>query len=110
MLRVLSTFATFQFVLLAWVFFRAHTFRDARALFGELLTLTTYHPNLDARVLLVLAFGLGMHFLPLELEAILRVRFGELPGIVQGVALFAVLLLVRRMASADAVPFVYFQF
>jgi hypothetical protein len=29
---------------------------------------------------------------------------------VQGVALFALLLLVRRMASAEAVPFVYFQF
>ena len=110
LLRVVSTFATFQFVLLAWVFFRAHTFRDARAIFGELATFSTHHPNLDSRVLLVLAFGLAVHFLPLELEAKLRVRFGTLPGIVQGVALFAVLLLVRRMASAEAVPFVYFQF
>ena len=109
-LRVLSTFATFQFVLLAWVFFRAHTFRDARAIFGELATFTTYHPNLDLRVLLVLGLGLGLHFVPLGLEAKLRVRFGTLPGIVQGVALFGVLLLVRRMASAEAVPFVYFQF
>ena len=109
-LRVLSTFATFQFVLVAWVFFRAHTFRDARAIFGELSTLTAYHPNLDPRVLLVLAFGLGVHFLPLELETKLRMRFGALPGIVQGVALFTVLLVVRRMASAEAVPFVYFQF
>ncbi|HYP74970.1 MAG TPA: MBOAT family O-acyltransferase [Polyangiaceae bacterium] len=110
MLRVVSTFATFQFVLLAWVFFRAHTFRDARAIFTELLTFTSYHPNLDPRVLLVLATGLAMHFLPLRLEERLRVRFGALPGIVQGIALFAVLLLVRRMASAEAVPFVYFQF
>jgi alginate O-acetyltransferase complex protein AlgI len=109
-LRVLSTFATFHFVVLAWVFFRAHTFRDARAMFGELLTFTGYHPNLDPRVLLVLAFGLAMHFLPLGLEAKLRARFGTLPGIVQGVALFLVMLAVRRMASAEAVPFVYFQF
>ena len=72
--------------------------------------MTAYHPNLDPRVLLVLAFGLGVHFLPLELEAKLRMRFGALPGIVQGVALFTVLLVVRRMASAEAVPFVYFQF
>jgi alginate O-acetyltransferase complex protein AlgI len=110
LLCALSTFATFQFVLVAWVFFRAHTFRDARAIFGELSTLTTYHPNLDPRVLAVLAFGLGMHLVPLSLEEKLRVRFGALPGIVQGVALFAMLVLVRRMASADAVPFVYFQF
>ena len=109
-LRLVSTFATFQFVLLAWVFFRARSFRDARAIFGELSTLTSYHPNLDPRVLLVLACGLAMHFLPLSLEGKLRLRFAGLPGIVQGAALFALLLLVRRMASAEAVPFVYFQF
>ena len=109
-LRVLSTLGTFHFVLLAWVFFRAHTFRDARAIFGQLLTFSGYHPNLDPRVLWVLAAGLAMHFVPLELEQRLRLRFGRLPGIVQGVALFALLLLVRRMASAEAVPFVYFQF
>jgi hypothetical protein len=110
LLRVVSTAATFHFVLLAWVFFRADSFRAARAVFGELATLTTYHPNLDPRVLGVLAFGLAAHFLPLRVEATLRARFGALPGIAQGIALFAVLLVVRRMASAEAVPFVYFQF
>jgi alginate O-acetyltransferase complex protein AlgI len=109
-LRVVSTLATFHFVLLAWVFFRADSFRNARAVFGELATLTTYHPNLDWRVLLVLAFGLGMHFVPQNLATRLELRFTALPGIAQGLALFAVLLLVRRMASAEAVPFVYFQF
>ena len=110
LLRVLSTFATFHFVLLAWVFFRADSFRSARAVFGELATFTSYHPNLDSRVLLVLAVGLCLHFVPLKLEASLRARFSALPGIAQGLALFAVLLVVRRMASAEAVPFVYFQF
>ncbi len=109
-LRVVSTVATFHFVLLAWVFFRADSFRSARAVFGELGTLTTYHPNLDPRVLGVLAFGLAMHFLPQGLEEKWRARFGALPGIAQGIALFALLLVVRRMASAEAVPFVYFQF
>lgn len=109
-LRALGTLGTFHFVLLAWVFFRADSFRSARAVFGELATLTTYHPNLDPRVLGVLCFGLGMHFLPQKLESTLRARFSALPGLAQGLALFAVLLLVRRMASAEAVPFVYFQF
>ncbi|MEP7050705.1 MAG: MBOAT family O-acyltransferase [Pseudomonadota bacterium] len=110
LLRALSTLATFHFVLLAWVFFRADSFRGARAVFGELSTLTTYHPNLDPRILGVLAFGLGMHFLPQRVENGLRARFSALPGVAQGLALFGVLLLVRRMASAEAVPFVYFQF
>jgi alginate O-acetyltransferase complex protein AlgI len=110
LLRVVSTLATFHFVLLAWVFFRADSFRAARVVFTELATLSSYHPNLDPRVLAVLSFGLAMHFLPQRLEHALRARFSALPGIAQGLALFAVLLLVRRMASAEAVPFVYFQF
>ena len=108
--RVIGTFCTFHFVLVAWVFFRADSFRSARAVFGEIATLTSYHPNLDPRLLAVLALGLGMHFLPQRLEFWVRDRFAALPGVAQGLALFAVLLLVRRMASAEAVPFVYFQF
>ena len=110
LLRLASGIATFHFVLFTWIFFRAESFRNARAVIGELMTLTHYHPNLDWRVLAVLALGLGMHFLPERLELRVRARFSALPGIAQGLALFAVLLLVRRMASAEAVPFVYFQF
>ncbi|HEX3776672.1 MAG TPA: MBOAT family O-acyltransferase [Polyangiaceae bacterium] len=108
--RVLATFATFHFVLVAWVFFRADSFRAARAVFGELATFTSYHPNLDPRVLAVLALGLGVHFLPQKLEIWARERFAALPGVAQGLALFALLLFVRKLASAEAVPFVYFQF
>lgn len=110
LLRVISTLLTFHFVLVCWVFFRADSFRSARVFFGELATLTWYHPNLDARVLAVLACGLAMHFIPERWEAAWRSGFCRLPGVAQGLALFAVLLLVRRMASAEAVPFVYFQF
>jgi alginate O-acetyltransferase complex protein AlgI len=108
--RIVATFVTFHFVLIAWVFFRADSFRSARAVFDEMATLTSYHPNLDPRVLSVLALGLGMHFLPQRLEIWARERFAALPGVAQGLALFAVLLFVRRLASAEAVPFVYFQF
>ncbi len=108
--RVLSTVCTFHFVLLCWIFFRAESVRAARAILTELATFTTYHPNLDPRVLAVLGFGLAMHFLPARLEVGLRARFSALPGAVQGLALFGVLLVTRRMASAEAVPFVYFQF
>ncbi len=108
--RFLSTVLTFHFVLVAWVFFRASSFKNARAVFGELATLTHYHPNLDPRVLAVLGLGLGLHFLPQRLEDWARARFTALPGVAQGLALFALLLFVRRLASAEAVPFVYFQF
>jgi len=109
-IRALSTLLTFHFVLVAWVFFRSENFRAARVFFAELGTLTTYHPNLDPRVLGVLALGLGLHCLPARLETKVRDQFTALPAVLQGLALFALLLAVRRMASSEAVPFVYFQF
>ena len=108
--RVVGTAFTFHFVLVAWVFFRADSFRTARAVFGEIATFTSYHPNLDPRVLGVLGLGLGLHFLPQKLEFVVRQRFCGLPGVAQGLAILALILVVRRMASAEAVPFVYFQF
>ena len=77
---------------------------------GRLLPRTTYHPNLSPPVLGVLALGLASHFVPERWYATLCDRFTLLPAPAQGLALFATALLVRELASADAVPFVYFQF
>jgi D-alanyl-lipoteichoic acid acyltransferase DltB (MBOAT superfamily) len=101
---------TFHFVLFAWIFFRADSLRSARILLGELATLTTYHPNLDGRVLGILALGLALHLLPTRFETAARQRFTALPAAAQGVVLFGLMLTVRHMASSEAVPFVYFQF
>src|SRR5262249_50388076 len=108
--RVVGVLLTFHFVTAAWVLFRADSFAAARVFFGELATLTTYHPNLDARLLTVLAVGLASHYVPERWYDFSRSHFAALPAPVQGVALFAAALGVRAMASAEAVPFVYFQF
>lgn len=109
-LGVLGVVLTFHFVTATWILFRADTFALAWTYFGRLFTLTTYHPNLSPLVLGVLAAGLASHFVPERWYASLRDRFTLLPAPAQGVALFAAALLVRELASADAVPFVYFQF
>ena len=88
----------------------ALTEQAARLFFDELLTFTTYHPNLDARILAVLAVGLASHYVPERWYENARSRFVALPALGQGAALFVAALGVRAMASAEAVPFVYFQF
>jgi hypothetical protein len=75
-----------------------------------MLTLTTFHPNLDARVVGVLAVGIASHYVPERWYEAARLRFATLPAPAQAVALFGAALVVRKMASAEAVPFVYFQF
>jgi D-alanyl-lipoteichoic acid acyltransferase DltB (MBOAT superfamily) len=109
-LRVLGVLFTFHFVTATWILFRADSFGSAWTFFGRLLTLTTYHPNLDPRALGVLALGLASHFVPERWYEDARARFATLPAPLQGSALFAVALALREMASAEAVPFVYFQF
>ena len=108
--RVLGVIFTFHFVTAAWILFRADSFGAAREFFGRLATFTTYHPNLDPRVLGVLAVGLASHYMPERWYSRVRTGFTALPAPAQGLALFVAALGVREMASAEAVPFVYFQF
>jgi alginate O-acetyltransferase complex protein AlgI len=105
-----SVFATFHLVCVAWIFFRAETFQKAATIFTQLGTLTTYHPNLPWPVVGMLALGLGSHFTPENWYQAARRSFASMPAPAQGMALFCVGLALREMATAQAVPFVYFQF
>jgi len=105
-----GVFLTFHFVCAAWIFFRADDFRGATRMFSELATGTTFHPNLPAPVVAVLGAGLLSHFVPERwYESALR-HFSGLPAVAQGLALSFVAVALKRMESAEAVPFVYFQF
>ena len=107
---LLGVLLTFHFVTATWILFRADSFGLARLFFARLTTFTTYHPNLTPELCAVLGVGLASHFVPASLYQALRSRFILLPAPAQGAALFGAALVVREMASADAVPFVYFQF
>ncbi len=108
--HVLSVLGTFHLVCVAWVFFRAETFAKAAVVFTQLGTLTTYHPNLPTPILAVLALGLLSHWAPERWYQGARTVFSQMPAPAQGMALFCVGLALTAMATADAVPFVYFQF
>lgn len=109
-LRVLCIFLTFHLLLVTWVFFRAETFGKAALIFHRLASFTTYHPNLHPLVLGTVAVGLVAHFIPISWDVSLRNRFARLPAPVQGLALYGAAVMIRQMATTDAVPFVYFQF
>ncbi len=106
----LGVFITFHFVCACWIFFRADSFPSAWLMFSQLGQLTTFHPNLHPAVLGVLGLGLASHYVPEALFMRAREAFKRAPAFTQAAVLLCVLLWVREMVSADAVPFVYFQF
>ncbi len=108
--RVVSVILTLHFVCLTWVFFRAESFGKAGLILSRIFSGSTHHPNLAPVVLFTLGAGLLLHFIPTAWDRWARTRFTELSAPLQAVILFALALLIRKMASTDAVPFVYFQF
>jgi alginate O-acetyltransferase complex protein AlgI len=106
----LSVLGTFHVVCAGWVFFRAESFHQAALFFSQLLAFTGHHPNLRASLVWALAVGMLTHWAPESWYVWLRRQFIALPAPAQGLALFAAGLALREMATAQAVPFVYFQF
>jgi alginate O-acetyltransferase complex protein AlgI len=108
--RAVGTFFTFHYVCLAWIFFRAPTFKQALLVLKQLATLTTFHPNVPPLVAVLLTVGIVSHYTPrASYDRVMR-AFIDLPAPAQGAILFAVAVLLHEAASTVAVPFVYFQF
>ena len=108
--RTWAGFWTFQFVCLAWVFFRAPTFAHAWLVLVRIARGTTGTANVSSRVLLVLAMAAATHALPTRWVTDLRERFVRTPAVAQGVVLAAVAYAIHLAAGARAEPFVYGQF
>ena len=105
-----AVFLTFNYVCLAWVFFRAPTFGSAIRVLRQITTLTTFHPNLPPIIASLLAFAMITHFLPKPMYEAAKTRFSLMPAPLQGVVLFFVAVVLHEAAGVNAVPFVYFQF
>jgi len=108
--RLIAGFVTFHLVCVGWVFFRAADLNHARLVFSRLVSGTFHHQNLPWSVVGILALGLITHLLPERWFARCKTSFMGAPFVVQGLVLTLVAMVLRRMASSDAVPFVYFQF
>jgi alginate O-acetyltransferase complex protein AlgI len=108
--HVAAVALTFHAVCFCWLFFRAPSLGDALTYLGRLGTLSTFHPNLDPRLLGVLSVGLVSHYVPDRWFQRVLATFSALPAYAQALVLFVLALSVREMATLEAVPFVYFQF
>ncbi|MEZ4471907.1 MAG: MBOAT family protein [bacterium] len=108
--RVVAALITFHYVCFAWIYFRAPTLEQAQTVIDQLGELTWHTTNLDARVLLILGVAVAMHITPRRWFDEVVAAFARLPATVQAAGAVVAGLGIQAMASADAVPFIYFQF
>ena len=110
-------FATFQFVCLGWVFFRASSFTSAMTLLGRLFTgWSTPTVLVTFPVLLCIAVGIGTQYIPSTFakraqEVFTRMgTLGRAGAFLQGGVLGAVLLTITTLGPPGVAPFIYFRF
>jgi len=108
----LSILVVFLFVTFAWVLFRAPDLTTAGAVVSQLwlgigqpTTLVTFS------VLVVVAVGLGLQWIPPRFWQSLQRRYARMPLVVQGVGMGLFVVVVTNLIGQRGVaPFIYFQF
>jgi alginate O-acetyltransferase complex protein AlgI len=106
----LSVLCTFHVVGAGWIYFRSETFQKAAIFYSQLSTFTSHHANLSWTLVAALAVGMLTHWAPERWYAAAREGFIRAPFLLQGLVLLVAALVLREMSTAEAVPFVYFQF
>jgi alginate O-acetyltransferase complex protein AlgI len=109
--RIVARLVTFHVVCLAWVFFRASTFRSAWDMLTGLFTAWgSPSPLVTTGVLLAIAAGIGSQYLPARVPFAIMSGFARLPVAGQAATLAVALMLTNAMGPAGVAPFIYFRF
>jgi alginate O-acetyltransferase complex protein AlgI len=103
-------FLTFNVVCLAWVFFRADSLQTVSEMWGQIVW-GGGSTTVDATVLLAVAVGLSLHFLPPVPMLRAQEIFARIGPVGQGVILAAVLFVISVVETGQGVaPFIYYRF
>jgi alginate O-acetyltransferase complex protein AlgI len=108
--QAVATLATFHFVCLAWIFFRAPTLAHATLAIEQIARGGWGLVHVTPRIVPVVAAAMVLHFVPRDWDVRARDLFARTPTIVQGLVLAAAALALHLAASAKPEPFVYGQF
>jgi D-alanyl-lipoteichoic acid acyltransferase DltB (MBOAT superfamily) len=108
---LLSRVLTLEFVVLAWIFFRADSLTAAGRVIGATFTAWDRVPAASGMVIAAVAVGVGLQYLPASLtdrlQGFLSRRWPVWQGVVFGVVLFAVVLVFGAEGVSD---FIYIGF
>jgi D-alanyl-lipoteichoic acid acyltransferase DltB (MBOAT superfamily) len=106
---------TFNFVSFAWIFFRAGSMEDAGVMLSQIFSsfspgnyrvvLMAYLP-----VLILIASGYILHFLPVTVKESYRGLFIRMPMVIKFLIVIGVAILLNKVGTEVLQPFIYFRF
>jgi alginate O-acetyltransferase complex protein AlgI len=108
--RAALIFATYQFVCLTWLFFRASSLANAQALLSRIASLTPGFDNLSAPLVGVMLFAAATFFVSKTWYSRIMDGFARSPSYVHAMALFLVALALQFLGGRGSAPFVYSRF
>ena len=113
--RLLGQVITFHLVCFAWIFFRADSMETALAVITQIKEHFTPEVFLQfvvgyKNVLSLLLVGYLLHFTSRKQELSFRDWVTNLPFLAQALLFIGVIFLLIQIRSADAQPFIYFNF
>ncbi len=115
MARIAGIILTFNFVSFAWIFFRAGTTEEAGVMLTQIFT--SFTPGDYGRVIMaylpvmvLIASGYILHFLPVITKEAYRGLFIRLPLVVKFLIAIGVVLLLHKVGTDVVQPFIYFRF
>ena len=109
-LRATKVFANLQFVVFSRILFRATSMENAGAVTDRLFSQTVSTAQVSLTVWLLLVSSFAAHYLPRRVFLTFEQTFVRTPAALQGVILVVIGALLSLVATAEAVPFIYFQF
>ena len=114
-MQVACVVVTFHFACLCWIFFRHRELAGATTMLRQIGT--NFHPELlwqliagYWQVMVLMALGFALHFVPARVEQRCKQAFAALPLATYAVALVLMIILIIQVKSSDIQPFIYFQF
>lgn len=109
--RVARRVLTLEFVVLAWVFFRAETLSGAGAVIARTFTAWGVGPSFGWLVLLAVVAGIGLQYVPTDLPDRLQAGISRTPLAVQGIAFAVALFVIVGLLGGEGVTrFIYMGF
>lgn len=114
--KALGVVLTLNFVAALWVYFRASDFDLANDMLLQIWYDTDVVKFLPAfvetnpLVLVMLAVGMGLHFVPATAKEFIKNTFVKAPWLLKAVLFVAIVQLILQVQDQVPQPFIYFQF